>query len=100
MPGFRVGRIGASGDCSTAFAAPGLDKGAAASGKAKAAHSAPTGHSAPSPLSVSGELSAAQWEQLIARVGALPVPTVSTKPSSSAVADPLQPAPQASSPAP
>jgi hypothetical protein len=59
----------------------------AASAKAKAAHSAPTGQSAPSPLSVSGELSAAQWEQLIARVGALPVPTVSTKPSSSAVAD-------------
>jgi hypothetical protein len=69
---------------------------AAATAKAKAAHSAPTGHSAPSPLSVSGELSAAQWEQLIARVGALPVPTVSTKPSSSAVADPLQPAPKAS----
>jgi len=43
--------------------------------------------SAPSPLAVGGELSAAQWEQLIARVGALPVPTVSSKPSSSAIAD-------------
>ncbi len=63
---------------------------------AKAAHSAPSGHSAPSPLSVSGELSAAQWEQLITRVGALPVPTVATKPSSSAVPDPQQPAPKAS----
>ncbi len=57
--------------------------------KAKAAHSAPTGQSAPSPLSVSGELSAAQWEALITRVGALPVPTVSTKPSASAVPDAL-----------
>jgi hypothetical protein len=68
----------------------------AAPAKANAAHSARTGHSAPSPLSVGGELSSAQWEQLIARVGALPVPTVSTKPSSSAVADPLQPAAKAS----
>ncbi len=60
----------------------------AAPATAKAAHSAPTGPSAPSPLTVSGELSAAQWEQLVARVGALPVPTVSTKPSSSAIPDP------------
>jgi hypothetical protein len=61
----------------------------ALSAKAKAAHSAPTGQSAPSPLNVSGELSAAQWEQLIARVGALPLPSVSTKPSASAVPDAL-----------
>jgi hypothetical protein len=59
----------------------------AAPATAKAAHSAPTGQSAPSPLTVSGELSAAQWEQLVTRVGALPVPTVSMKPSSSAIPD-------------
>jgi hypothetical protein len=59
----------------------------AAPARARAAHSAPAGVSAPSPLAVGGELSAAQWEQLIARVGALPVPTVSSKPSSSAIAD-------------
>jgi hypothetical protein len=29
-----------------------------------------------------------QWEQLIARLGALPVPSVSTKPSPSAIPDP------------
>ncbi len=55
---------------------------------AKAAHSAPTGPSAPSPLSVGGDLSSAQWEALIARVGALPSPALVTSPSSSAITDP------------
>ena len=34
-----------------------------------------------------GELSAAQWEQLIARIAALPAPTVAVKPSSAAIPD-------------
>jgi hypothetical protein len=58
-----------------------------ASADTAAQHSAPTGQGAPSP-EVPGELSAVQWEQLIARLGALPVPNVSTKPSSSAIPDP------------
>jgi hypothetical protein len=66
---------------------PATPKSAKAALAAKAAHSAPTGPSAPSPQSVGGELSAAQWEQLVARVGALPAPTVSTTPSSSAIPD-------------
>jgi hypothetical protein len=52
--------------------------------KAKAAHSA---QSAPAPVTVAGELSSAQWEQLLAHVGALPVPKVSTTPSSAAIPD-------------
>ncbi len=59
----------------------------AASATTTAQHSAPTAAGAPSP-EVPGELSAVQWEQLIARLGALPVPSVSTKPSSSAIPDP------------
>ncbi len=55
---------------------------------ARAAHSAPSGPSAPSPLSVGGDLSSAQWEALITRVGALPSPALVTSPSSSAIADP------------
>ncbi len=65
------------------------------------AHSAGPGQTAPSPLStagagqtaaspltVTGELTAAQWNQLIARIGALPMPTIATKPTSSAIRDP------------
>ena len=59
----------------------------AASAATTAQHSAPTAAGAPSP-EVPGELSAVQWEQLIARLGALPAPSVSTKPSSSAIPDP------------
>jgi hypothetical protein len=40
---------------------------------------------------VSRELSAAQWDRLIARIAALPAPTVSTAPSSSAIRDPKRP---------
>jgi hypothetical protein len=72
-----------------AFQPPAPATAKAAPAKAKAAHSATSGPSAPSPLSVSGELSAAQWEQLIARVGALALPAVSSKPSASAVPDAL-----------
>jgi Transglycosylase SLT domain len=55
--------------------------------EATVAHSAGAGPIAPSPLAVSGELTAAQWDQLFARIAALPAPKVATKPSSSAIAD-------------
>jgi hypothetical protein len=55
---------------------------------ARAAHSARTGRTAPSPLVTTSILSAPQWNQLMTRVGTLPMPTVATKPSSQAVADP------------
>jgi membrane-bound lytic murein transglycosylase B len=55
---------------------------------ATAAHSAATGQTAPSPLVVTGDLSSAQWSQLMARIAALPEPTVTHKPSSAAIRDP------------
>jgi hypothetical protein len=76
------------------------------SATATAAHSAGPGATAPSPfaigggegsaglgggeaLAVSGEdLTAAQWSQLVERIGALSEPTLSSKPSSAAIRDP------------
>jgi len=56
---------------------------------AAAAHSAgKAGQPAPSPLALAPELSAAQWDQLIARIATLQEPTVSAKPSSAAIRDP------------
>ncbi len=55
---------------------------------ATVAHSAGAGKAAPSPLIVTGEISATEWDQLIARIAALPAPKVSTQPSSSAIPDP------------
>lgn len=52
------------------------------------AHSAGAGRTAPSPIAASGELSATQWNQLLTRIAALPVPVVGGKPSSSAIPDP------------
>ncbi|HXB64799.1 MAG TPA: lytic murein transglycosylase [Solirubrobacteraceae bacterium] len=52
------------------------------------AHAAAAGPSAAAPLAASGQLSGAQWGQLIQRIGALPKPTVSLIPSSSAIRDP------------
>jgi Transglycosylase SLT domain len=65
------------------------------------AHSAGPGQTAPSPLvsagavptgaaplALSGDLSAAQWNQLIGRIGALPRPVVAKKPTASAIRDP------------
>jgi soluble lytic murein transglycosylase-like protein len=48
---------------------------------------APSPQAAPSPLVVSGELTPAQWDQLLSRIAALPAPTVARKPSSSAIPD-------------
>jgi hypothetical protein len=55
---------------------------------ATAAHSARSGRTAPSPLVTTSVLSAAQWNQLMGRVEAIPMPKLSTKPSSQAVPDP------------
>jgi len=52
-----------------------------------AAHSAGAGKTVPAPVAIVGELSPAQWEQLVARIAALPAPTVAVKPSSSAIPD-------------
>jgi len=56
-----------------------------------AAHSAHTGTPAPSPIVTTSALSVERWSQLITRVGAIPAPTVATKPSSAAIADPKHP---------
>jgi soluble lytic murein transglycosylase-like protein len=55
---------------------------------ATVAHSARSGRIAPSPLVTTSALSSAQWNQLMDRVAALPMPKVSTKPSSAAIPDP------------
>ncbi len=55
---------------------------------AKAAHSARTGRTAPSPFVVSSNLSLTEWNELLARIGALPTPRVAAKPSSAAIRDP------------
>jgi soluble lytic murein transglycosylase-like protein len=55
---------------------------------ARAAHSARSGRTAPAPVVTTNALSSAQWSQLMQRVGALPMPVVASKPSSSAIPDP------------
>jgi hypothetical protein len=56
---------------------------------ATVAHSAGAGgRPAPAPQAVAPELSPAQWNALVARIGALQEPTVSAKPSASAIRDP------------
>jgi len=55
------------------------------------AHSARSGRTAPAPLVTTSALSATQWNQLMQRVAALPIPTIKTKPSSAAVPDPKRP---------
>ncbi|MGH2865370.1 MAG: lytic murein transglycosylase [Solirubrobacteraceae bacterium] len=59
-----------------------------AAATATTAHSARSGRTAPSPLVTTAALSAGQWNQLMARVAALPMPTIPTKPSSAAIPDP------------
>ncbi|HEX7609677.1 MAG TPA: hypothetical protein VF380_03305, partial [Solirubrobacteraceae bacterium] len=58
------------------------------SSAAGAAHSARKGKLAAVPLISTGSLSAGQWEQLVARAGSLPTPTVAHRPSSAAIPDP------------
>jgi Transglycosylase SLT domain len=57
------------------------------SSAATAAHAGAAGKTAPAPMAVVGELSPAQWEQLIGRIAALPAPVVPVKPSSAAIPD-------------
>jgi hypothetical protein len=52
------------------------------------AHAAAAGPTAASPLAVTGDLNEAQWGQLIARIAALPKPTVAAGPSAAAIGDP------------
>jgi hypothetical protein len=52
----------------------------------KLARSAGLGYSASPPLVIGGEATSAQWGQLIARIAALPAPSIPTKPSSAAIA--------------
>jgi hypothetical protein len=59
-----------------------------AAATATRAHSARTGRTAPSPIVTTSALSSAQWNQLMLRVAALPMPTISSKPSSAAIPDP------------
>jgi hypothetical protein len=58
---------------------------------AKAAHSAGAAKTAPAPIVVTTDLNTTQWNHLITRVGALPVPKVPLKPSSSAIKDRKRP---------
>jgi membrane-bound lytic murein transglycosylase B len=57
------------------------------SGTTAAAHSAASGTTAPAPTAIVGELSSTQWEQLFARIAALPAPNIAVKPSSAAIPD-------------
>jgi membrane-bound lytic murein transglycosylase B len=57
---------------------------------AKVAHTAAQ-RSAPSPVGLQTQLSAAQWQRLIQRIGGLPMPKVPSKPSSAAIRDPQAP---------
>jgi soluble lytic murein transglycosylase-like protein len=54
---------------------------------AAVAHPASAGQAASAPMAIVGELSVAQWEQLVGRIAALPAPTVAVKPSSAAIPD-------------
>ncbi len=57
--------------------------------RASAAHTgAAAVPAAASPLAVTGDLSGAQWSELLARIGALPRPTVAAGPSAAAIRDP------------
>jgi Transglycosylase SLT domain len=56
--------------------------------KAARAHSAKAGKTALSPFVASPTLSLGQWNELLARVAAIPAPKVATKPTSAAIRDP------------
>ncbi len=61
---------------------------------------ASVGQTAPAPVAVMGELSVAQWEQLVGRIASLPTPTVAAKPSSAAIPDGQSPAGSQAAPRP
>jgi hypothetical protein len=68
------------------------EAGPSAPGSAGAARAAAKG--APAPIVTVGDLSSTQWNRLVTRVGALPVPKVATKRSSAAVNDRTAPKPK------
>ena len=70
------------------FRPPAVSPRPAAAKGAKAAHAAAAGKSAPAPYQASATLSLAQWNELLARIGAIPAPKVSAKPTSAAIRDP------------
>jgi hypothetical protein len=61
---------------------------AAPSRSVAAARAASTGRGAPSPLLTPTYISPVQWSQLIGRIGALPAPHITRKPSPAAIPDP------------
>ena len=67
------------------------DVGVSPATAARAAHSAGAGKTAPTPILAPNVLSTTQWNRLVTRIGALPVPKVSSKPSSAAIKDPKPP---------
>jgi len=70
------------------FERPAATASVSASATATAAHSAGAGKTAPAPVVTTSALSAAQWNQLMVRVSALPAPSLAAKPSSAAIPDP------------
>ena len=87
--GSRASVTTGSGSASTSAASGSAQ--AAQSGTSQPAASAAAAGSEPgagaAPLAVTGQLSSTQWEQLIARIAALPAPAVAVKPSSAAIPD-------------
>jgi hypothetical protein len=79
-------RLGFAPASAAAAASPGATAPTQPSGAA-----APSASSPGSSVITANPLNPAQWDQLVKRVSELPTPTVATKPSSSAVADPKRP---------
>ena len=67
--------------------APAHKRAVKSAARGPAARAAGAGKTTPAPATVVGELSPAQWEQLISRIGALPAPVVAVKRSSAAIPD-------------
>ncbi len=70
------------------FQPPAAALGLSGSKAAKAARNSAAGKTAPLPLQASPTLSLTQWNQLLARIGAIPAPKVAAKPTSAAIRDP------------
>jgi hypothetical protein len=70
------------------FQPPAAALGLSGARAAKAARNSAAGKTGPSPLQASPTLSLTQWNQLLARIGAIPAPKVAAKPTSAAIRDP------------
>ncbi len=76
-------------DFQPSAAALGLSTAVAAkAGHSATSHPATSGRTAPSPFVAGANLSLTQWNELLARIGALPKPAVAAKPTSAAIRDP------------